>query len=52
MRICNGYTYPTAWSRRAWLSLPPPTRVSSGDKKKRSGIMSRQAKGTESHGKD
>ena len=52
MRICSGYTYPTAWSRTAWLSLPPPTRGSSGDKKKRSGIMSRQAKGTESHSKD
>ena len=52
MRICNGYTYPTAWSGRAWLSLPPPTRESSGDKKKRSGIMSRQAKGTKSHSKD
>ena len=35
MRICNGYTYPTAWSGRAWLSLPPPTRGSSGDKKKK-----------------
>ena len=52
MRICNGYTYPTAWSGTAWLSLPPLTRGSSGDKKKRSGIMSRRAKGTESHGKD
>ena len=52
MRICNGYTYPTAWSRRAWLSLPPPTRGGSGDKKKRSGIISRQAKGTKSHSKD
>ena len=52
MRICNGYTYPTAWSERAWPSLPPSTRESSGDKKKRSGIMSRQAKGTESHSKD
>ena len=38
MRICNGNTYPTAWSGRAWLSLPPPTRGGRGDNKKGQGL--------------